>query len=312
MEYQLSEFLPGNIYNLYNRYASLLFTKNELLRSTFTVGRKSYKHVFWHHYYSRKEIEFRINMLEAFIDMSKKPLTISPTFSLLDPSEKSGINYFLASVFTKLYSEKILNTKYLMHLDVYEKNIYNDEGIKIELRKGQKRPDFVGYNSDGWNAIESKGRIDKDNRGLNNGLEQVKNLKEINGEAPNYKIVMMMYQESEKLNSVLLDPEETKEYSIKLKVDLNEFIYDYYSNILLLLNDTNQIKNEKIENIDFIYVDFICNKYIVGLAKELFDQLKAYNNFDEELFNNKLDEIVIQTSKVDFIGNDGIIFKENI
>ena len=72
----------------------------------------------------------------------------------LDPTEKGAVNYFLGMTFCKLFAAKLLNTPWLLHLDVFRPALN-------PVLTGRSRPDLVGreYRSARWHAFECKGRI---------------------------------------------------------------------------------------------------------------------------------------------------------
>ncbi len=73
----------------------------------------------------------------------------------LDPSEKGAVNYFLGLTLCKAFAEKVLQTPWMLHLDVFR------NGLNPVLQRTERsRPDLVGQRLDGqWIAFESKGRV---------------------------------------------------------------------------------------------------------------------------------------------------------
>ncbi|MFB4160935.1 hypothetical protein ACE1TF_13695 [Geomicrobium sp. JSM 1781026] len=298
-----------NIYNVSNGVSNLIFTKNELLRAAYTVGRSCMDHVYSYPFYSEKEVSLRIAIMEAYIDLNSSPITISPAFDLLDPSEKGGFRFLIASAFSKLYAEKFLNVEFLMHLDVYRRNAYDDNGVEIKLKDGDRRPDFIGKSPRGWVAVESKGRVNKVANAITAGHEQLENLKTINGEAPIYKVVSMMHQKGRQIKMFLSDPEEAEDNSFNLQIKEANFIRDYYAVVMLELNEAN-VDTVKENAIEFYIIRNTCNQYEIGLAKVIYEKLKHFLDSDiANEINSLLKGVVAETTDIDYIGNDGIYFK---
>jgi hypothetical protein len=72
----------------------------------------------------------------------------------MDPTEKGAINYFLGLLICKLFSWRLLDAPWTLHLDVFR------SVLRPQLLAGRSRPDMVAQsNSTGqWHAFECKGR----------------------------------------------------------------------------------------------------------------------------------------------------------
>ncbi len=127
---------------------------NRLMWSAITVGRDSWNKVVQSGMYSAFEIVYRSALLLANLEMSKKQkIAKSSAYRNLDPSEKSGISYFIGLTCAKLLAQKLFGVNWLMHLDVYRAI------LKPQLEPGASRPDLVGRDrSRRWLAFEAKGR----------------------------------------------------------------------------------------------------------------------------------------------------------
>lgn len=101
-------------------------------------------------YYSEHEINFRISMIKAFLDLEGEYLRRTENFVNLAPSEKVSVNYFTGNVLSNLLMMKKFDVRWLLHLDLFEG--------EVNLIKGKKIPDFIGKKlNSSWNAVESKG-----------------------------------------------------------------------------------------------------------------------------------------------------------
>ena len=71
----------------------------------------------------------------------------------MDPTEKGAVNYFVGMAVCKLFASRLLNTPWLLHLDLFR------EQLNPSVLYGRSRPDLVGEDSSGaWYAFECKGR----------------------------------------------------------------------------------------------------------------------------------------------------------
>jgi hypothetical protein len=172
----------------------LTFTKTALLWSTITVGRPDKQSVQDHDHYSRFEMQYRWNMVQASLDFSSSKGWIrnSPAFQDFDPSEKGAVNFFLGMVFVKLCAAKFLDMPWLVHAKLFQ-----NRGGSIDLKSGRSCADLIGYQpSHGrWAAFEAKGR----NSGLNSDLidgakAQAQNIETIDGASPDLRVASCLYR----------------------------------------------------------------------------------------------------------------------
>lgn len=126
---------------------------HELLWAALTIGRPSKWHVFRHGEASLYEALFRLSVIRMAVQRGKDDrLCRTNAFKALDPTEKGMISYFLGMTCCKLFATQLLDTPWLLHLDVF----YRTLGIDI---LGRSRPDLVGQDGSGcWHAFECKGR----------------------------------------------------------------------------------------------------------------------------------------------------------
>ena len=197
---------------------------NRLMWSAITVGRDSWNKVVQSGMYSAFEIVYRSALLLANLEMSKKQkIAKSSAYRNLDPSEKSGISYFIGLTCAKLLAQKLFGVNWLMHLDVYRAI------LKPQLEPGASRPDLVGRDrSRRWLAFEAKGRSggvtseDKDE-----AKGQVDRLSTVSGEPVYLGVGLISYFNSgDKLEVFLKDP--PTDHGFSLNIDAEVFFKDYY------------------------------------------------------------------------------------
>ncbi|MCG7465525.1 hypothetical protein J8246_10830 [Corynebacterium tuberculostearicum] len=96
-------------------------------------------------------------MILANLDQTSGSWKQSDSYKHLDPSEKSGVSYYLGMVLSAIMAKKLWNTPHLVHVDA----VLKIRGHKIG---NVQRPDLVGYrqgakaNSLGRLLVEAKGR----------------------------------------------------------------------------------------------------------------------------------------------------------
>jgi hypothetical protein len=149
IDYQSRSF-PAS-YSL--RSGTLTTSWDELLWSAITIGRPSAYHVFRHGPASFHEAIFRLALVRMAVEQDwYGSLRRTDAYGALDPTEKGMVSYFLGMVLCKLFAARLLQTPWLLHLDVFR-----DQLNPVTL--GRSRPDLIGEDIRGhWHAFESKGR----------------------------------------------------------------------------------------------------------------------------------------------------------
>jgi hypothetical protein len=154
IDYQSQGFPAGA--PVMNGFATLNVTWRDLLTAAVTVGRPNRAYVFQHGAASKYEALFRWSLIRMAVEQfgpAAHRLRRTDAAKTLDPTEKGAVSYFLGMAVCKMFAEKLLDTPWLMHLDVFRAQ------IGAVLREGS-RPDLIGQSRTGqWMAFESKGRI---------------------------------------------------------------------------------------------------------------------------------------------------------
>ncbi len=102
---------------------------------------------------------FRLSLVRMALEQSGPGATRlrrTSAFKGLDPTEKGAISYFLGMTFCKVFSSRLLQTPWLLHLDVFGSTVATSA-------LGRSRPDLFGQQSRtrDWLAFETKGRVSK-------------------------------------------------------------------------------------------------------------------------------------------------------
>lgn len=153
ISYETDGFPPGTVSN---GVAELTVTWDDILWSAVTVGRPNRHYVFRHGDASLYEALFRWSMVRMALEQSGRGgyrLRRTRAAKTLDPTEKGAVSYFLGMTFCKLFAAKLLNTPWLLHLDVFRPSL-------DPFLRGRSRPDLVGkeHRTTRWHAFECKGR----------------------------------------------------------------------------------------------------------------------------------------------------------
>lgn len=199
-----------------------------LIWSAITVGRSSSEAVLEHGVFSAYEIFFRLALVRANLREGQSGRYYrSPAAKALDPSEKSCVSYFLGLTMAKFFAATLLDTPWMMHLDVYKKDL-TPQLVRHE------RPDLVGRtaSTSKWIVAEAKGRTyPPESKTLENAKKQSRSLIEIGGEAPSLNMASIAYFSSEELQLRVADPPLDDEESgpkASLRLNTQRFFDDYY------------------------------------------------------------------------------------
>ena len=101
------------------------------------------------------EAFFRTSLVRMAVEQRphKASLYRTSAFRALDPTEKGAVSYFLGMAVCKLFAYRMLDTPWLLHLDVFK------DRLDPKVVGGRSRPDLVGESCSGeWHAFECKGR----------------------------------------------------------------------------------------------------------------------------------------------------------
>ena len=148
--YTSRDFPHGNI----ARRGGLEGKWSDLLWAALTVGRPNTAYVLGYGDASYYEALFRLSLVRMALESGLSPwLHRTDAFQYLDPTEKGAVSYFLGMTVCKMFAEMLLDTTWLLHLDVFR------DQLAPGLLGGRSRPDLVGEDSSGsWHAFECKGR----------------------------------------------------------------------------------------------------------------------------------------------------------
>jgi len=210
-----------------NGGAVLTTNWNELLWAAVTVGRPNRQYVFRHGNASMYEALFRLSLVRMALEQSGPSayrLRRTDAAKTLDPSEKGAVNYFIGMVFCKLFSWKLLNAPWAIHLDAFRPQLNR-------FLTGRSRPDLVAETASGeWLSLEAKGRISApSNEAKNKAKQQAERLVSVNGAPIQFHIGCITYLRNDTIRFFWRDPEPPQDKPHRqIKLELNDNIWRYY------------------------------------------------------------------------------------
>lgn len=229
----LSERFPVSA--LSNGYGELSLSWDDLLWAALTIGRPNRSYVFRHGRASYYEAIFRWSLVRMALEQSGPAgyrLYRTNAFTTLDPTEKGAVNYFLGMTMCKLFATELLDTPWLLHLDVFRPMVN-------AVLTGRSRPDLIGKhrNQEVWHAFEAKGRASNpDLTTKAKAKDQADRLISVNGTNCALHIGAFSYFRDGILEFYWRDPEPQRLKPIN--VELNERAWQiYYSPIADLLRN---------------------------------------------------------------------------
>lgn len=223
-----------------NGFATLQFTWSELLTAAVTVGRPNRAYVFRYGVPSLYEAIFRWSLIRMALEQigpAAQRLRRTDAAKTLDPTEKGAVSYFLGMTMCKLFASKLLDTPWLMHLDVFRAQV----GAVL---RGRSRPDLIGQSRTGqWTAFESKGRVTRpDATAKTKAKRQARRCTRVNATPVTYHIGAVSYFHNDVLRFFWRDPEPKDEgvrNAFTITVSDNDWFY-YYAPVLDLVRSDHE------------------------------------------------------------------------
>jgi hypothetical protein len=216
-----------------SRVGWLTTSWDEILQAAITVGRPSWYYVFRHGNASKYEALFRWSILRMAIEQRgtwMHELQRTSAANDRDPTEKGAVNYFLGMTFCKLFASKLLNTPWMLHVDVARPLI----GFRLA---GRSRPDLIGQdqNTKRWHAFECKGRgATPELSAKQKAKDQAQRIVVVNGQRCDLHIGAITYFTNEVLRYYWRDPPPNSDEPIEIPLSADMWRY-YYAPALELV-----------------------------------------------------------------------------
>ena len=237
--YATEDFPRGSIPN---GTGELVVTWDEILWAAITVGRPSRHYVFRYGTPSIYEAIFRLSLVRMSLEQSSLAayrLKRTDAAKTLDPTEKGAVNYFLGMVFCKLFASKLLNTTWLLHLDVWKDDLN-------AVLSSRSRPDLIGRDdrSMDWHSFESKGRISPPGTDVKSKAKaQAMRIVSVDSKPCKYHIGAITYFKNDTLNFYWRDPVPQNSKQIDIPFS-DEDLEHYYRPIIDLIHSRpNQMEH---------------------------------------------------------------------
>ena len=261
-------------------------------------GRAGMGHLIQFGIYSTFEITYRAaliyaNLRETLVGM----LTRSAAYDGLDPSEKGAISYFVGMTFTKLFSNRLLNVPWLMHLDVYRQQLQ-------AILAGKSKPDLVGLTAGSdWVTVESKGRTNGyEESVLESAKMQTQQLTTIQGVQPILRVGSLTYFSAGNLQFAMRDPKgDSHRARIKdLPLAKDVLIGSYYRPFQVLLREATRVRKIIVNGRRYRTVTLPDFELSIGLAD---DQVANQMAVVEPMKKRP------SSGDNEFIGTDGVLVR---
>jgi hypothetical protein len=269
----------------------------EVVWAAISVGRRSLGHMAQYGVYSAFEITYRAAMIYA--NLREDPagtLSRSSAYDGLDPSEKGAISYFLGMTLAKLFSHRLLNVPWLMHLDVYRQQLQ-------PILVGKSKPDFVGLNTTyDWIVLEAKGRTNEyEESVLQSAKVQTQQLTTIQGNQPVLRVGSLAYFSAGTLQFAMRDPkgDSGREKIDDLPLVRDTVLRDYYSPFQVWLREASGVRRTKVADRSYRIVALPEFELSVGLSLEVERQLPVVKPVKEQH----------SSDDNEFIGSDGVLVR---
>mgnify|MGYP007088122501 CR=1 FL=1 len=151
-----------------------------------TMGKPGVAFLFSHGWHSVSDLVVRSHTVYANLRGSSKYIEKSSLYAGLDPTEKSGVSYFMGMVAAKVLGARLLDTPWLFHVSLIQAL-----GGSVVL-KAKSEPDLVGLRRNRqWIVAEAKGRTWGYSASVMTAAkQQTRQLRTINGQYPSLRVAI--------------------------------------------------------------------------------------------------------------------------
>tara|TARA_R100000656_G_scaffold110474_1_gene82452 strand:- start:644 stop:1612 length:969 start_codon:yes stop_codon:yes gene_type:complete len=202
----------------------LNLTWNELVWAAMTMGKPGVAFLLAHGWHSISDLVVRSHTVYANLCENGQFIEKSTLYAGLDPTEKSGVSYFMGMLAAKVMGHRLLNVPWFFHL-----SMLNSLGGTVSL-KGKSEPDLIGLrNNKEWVIAEAKGRTWAHSKSaMEAAKKQTRQIRKINGQYPSLRVAVQA-SFSPSLRWAIEDPEEFDDNARDLQFDIEDLLAKYYS-----------------------------------------------------------------------------------
>lgn len=197
---------------------------HEIVWAAMLMGKAGVAFLLAHGWHSVSDLVVRSHTIYANLRENSSYLERSSLYTSLDPTEKSGVSYFMGMVAAKVLGARLLGTPWLFHVSMIKAL-----GGAVAL-KGNSQPDLIGLRQNrDWVVAEAKGRSwGYSASAMTTAKLQTRQLRKINGQFPALRVAVQA-SFSPKLEWAIEDPEEFDEDAVDLQFNLEGALEMYYS-----------------------------------------------------------------------------------
>lgn len=197
---------------------------HEIVWAAITMGKPGVAFLLAHGWHSVSDLVVRSHTIYANLRESALYLERSSLYTGLDPTEKSGVSYFMGMVAAKILGARLLDTPWLFHV-----SMVNSLGGSLSLNC-KSQPDLIGLRRNReWVVAEAKGRTwGYSASAMAAAKRQTRQLRSINGQFPSLRVAVQA-SFSPNLEWAIEDPEDFEEEAPDLQFDLEGAMEMYYS-----------------------------------------------------------------------------------
>lgn len=298
IEYDATGF-PATFGQNLQGHRHLSCTWADIFRAAIKVGRPSWGYVYRYGTYSHHEANYKRYLIKANLrESGSRSIIKTEVYESLDPSEKSGVSYFLGLISASLLCEILLQVPWIVHFDVF------GHLFPSFATSGRRRPDLIGANlASDYVVVESKGRTNAASQSVAvEAKQQALAVNTIGGKTPIARIASVTHFRDGGLSVFLHDPEVKSEEPIDIPIENEKFARDSYGPVLSLLSATPQVEAISIAGRQYVLANIPGTEDRIGLVSEI-AEATSISGVASSLSN----EIEPVSEELVSIGRDGVI-----
>ncbi|MCG5511507.1 hypothetical protein, partial [Ectothiorhodospira lacustris] len=203
---------------------NLTLSWNEFVWAAMTMGKPGVAFLLSSGWHSLSDLVVRSHTVYANLRASSNHVEKSSLYAGLDPTEKSGVSYFMGMMAAKILGARLLDTPWLFHV-----SLVHALGGSVVL-KAKSEPDLVGLRRNReWIVAEAKGRTwGYSSSAMRAAKLQTRQLRTINGQYPSLRVAIQA-SFNPRLEWAIDDPEEFDEGVPDIQFDVESAMDMYYS-----------------------------------------------------------------------------------
>ena len=262
------------------------------------MGKPGVAFLLSHGWHSVSDLVVRSHTIYANLRGGSTYIEKSSLYNGLDPSEKSGVSYFIGMVAAKILGARLLDTPWLFHVSMVE-----SLGGSVVL-KAKSQPDLIGLSRNRqWIVVEAKGRTwGYSAAAMTAAKQQTRQLRSVNGQSPLLRVAIQAFF-NPKLEWAIEDPAEFNEDATDLHFEAEDAMEMYYSAPTIA---TENGHGRVIGNRKFIAQELSEIGVTIGLELNVRDRLKERNMLRPDQSSAPIQEIEPFTEGGFHVFSDGL------